>query len=379
MSSSPRPRATLLAAPLVALGLLLTAVWTPAAGAQTADDLRSRASTIAERLSALEAEQMDLAAEFERANYELSQAEAKVAEMQRYADEAGAELEQRRAEVRAYAVEAYQSSGGGEMDALLKGEPDEAPQARAYIEVTSGSRKDLVDQLNAAEKRAEGEIEQLDAARTEAAAHAEDIEAARNAAAEAVDEQRSVQAEVQGELASLVAAEQARQAEAAAAAAAAAAPAVSTAPSSNATARATAPAAPKPVAPAPLPPTTPAPPGNGNAAAAIPYATSKVGSSYVWGAAGPNVFDCSGLMVWAFAQVGISLPHYSGAIYNMTARISAGQLQPGDFVFWGGGGSEHVALYMGGNQLIHAFGSGGTRITALQGWWKAPSGYGRLG
>jgi peptidoglycan DL-endopeptidase CwlO len=105
---------------------------------------------------------------------------------------------------------------------------------------------------------------------------------------------------------------------------------------------------------------------------------SKQGASYVWGAAGPNVFDCSGLLVWAFAQVGISLPHYSGAIYNMTTRISAGQLEPGDFVFWGGGGSEHVALYMGGNQLIHAFRSGGTKVTPLQGWWKAPSGYGRL-
>ena len=106
---------------------------------------------------------------------------------------------------------------------------------------------------------------------------------------------------------------------------------------------------------------------------------SKVGSGYVWGAAGPNVFDCSGLILWAYAQVGVSLPHYSGAQYSMTTRISAAQLQPGDLVFWGPGGSEHVALYMGGNQLVHAFSSAArTQVTALAGWWKPPSGYGRL-
>jgi cell wall-associated NlpC family hydrolase len=99
----------------------------------------------------------------------------------------------------------------------------------------------------------------------------------------------------------------------------------------------------------------------------------------VWGAAGPNTFDCSGLVAWAYAQVGVSLPHYSGAQYSMTTRISASQLQPGDLVFWGPGGSEHVALYMGGNQIVHAFSSAArTQVTALAGWWKSPSGYGRL-
>src|SRR5690606_11657880 len=109
-------------------------------------------------------------------------------------------------------------------------------------------------------------------------------------------------------------------------------------------------------APAPPPPPAPAPPGGGSkAAGAISAALSRVGSGYVWGAAGPNVFDCSGLVMWAYAQVGVRLPHYSGAQYAATTRISASQLQPGDLVFWGPGGSEHVAIYMGGNQIVHAF------------------------
>ena len=73
------------------------------------------------------------------------------------------------------------------------------------------------------------------------------------------------------------------------------------------------------------------------------------------------------------------LPHYSGAQYAATTRISASQLQPGDLVFWGPGGSEHVAIYMGGNSLVHAYSSGrGVDVTPLQGWWKPPTGYGRI-
>jgi cell wall-associated NlpC family hydrolase len=121
------------------------------------------------------------------------------------------------------------------------------------------------------------------------------------------------------------------------------------------------------------------PPANGSVAnAAIRAGLTKVGSPYVWAAGGPNAFDCSGFTQWAFGQAGISLPHYSGAQYAMTTRISASQLQPGDLVFWGGSGSEHVAIYMGNDQLVHAFGSGGVDVTALDGWWKRPSGYGRL-
>ena len=121
------------------------------------------------------------------------------------------------------------------------------------------------------------------------------------------------------------------------------------------------------------------PPANGSVAnAAIRAGLTKVGSPYVWAAAGPNAFDCSGFTQWAFGQAGVSLPHFSGAVYAMTTRISASQLQPGDFVFWGSSGSAHLAIYMGNDQLVHAFGSGGVAVTALEGWWMPPSGYGRL-
>ena len=75
-------------------------------------------------------------------------------------------------------------------------------------------------------------------------------------------------------------------------------------------------------------------------------AESRVGDSYVWGAAGPSTFDCSGLVMWAYAQVGISLPHFSGAQYADTTHIPMSDLEPGDLVFPADPG-QHVAMYVG--------------------------------
>jgi len=84
----------------------------------------------------------------------------------------------------------------------------------------------------------------------------------------------------------------------------------------------------------------------------VSAAMSKLGANYVWGAAGPSEFDCSGLVVWAFAQVGISLPHYSYDQMSGGVGVSFSDLQPGDLVFFYGGG--HVGIYIGGGQFIHA-------------------------
>ena len=78
------------------------------------------------------------------------------------------------------------------------------------------------------------------------------------------------------------------------------------------------------------------------------------GVPYVWGGESPAGFDCSGLVAWAYAQVGISLPHYSGAQYDDTTHIPLADIEPGDLLFYGPGGSEHVAMYVGGGSMIEA-------------------------
>ncbi|MFG3011728.1 NlpC/P60 family protein [Streptomyces cinerochromogenes] len=89
------------------------------------------------------------------------------------------------------------------------------------------------------------------------------------------------------------------------------------------------------------------------AAAAVAYAYAKLGSPYVWGATGPNAFDCSGLVQAAYRSAGISLPRTSYAQINAGRRVSRTELQPGDLVFFYSGIS-HVGIYVGNGQMIHA-------------------------
>ena len=99
----------------------------------------------------------------------------------------------------------------------------------------------------------------------------------------------------------------------------------------------------------------------------IKRAQSQLGVPYSWGggtAAGPSYgidegsgtmgFDCSGLILYAFAGAGIKLPHYSGSQYQMGRQIPSSQMRRGDVIFYGPGGSQHVTLYLGNNQMIEA-------------------------
>lgn len=88
-------------------------------------------------------------------------------------------------------------------------------------------------------------------------------------------------------------------------------------------------------------------------AIALRYAMTRRGDAYVWGAAGPDEFDCSGLVVWAFAQEGISLPHYTGSLWNSGVHISQNDLEPGDLVFFFADIS-HVGIYVGNGLFLDA-------------------------
>ncbi|MFF9024126.1 C40 family peptidase [Streptomyces eurythermus] len=92
---------------------------------------------------------------------------------------------------------------------------------------------------------------------------------------------------------------------------------------------------------------------SGRAAVAVAYAYGKLGSPYVWGATGPNAFDCSGLVQAAYRAAGLSLPRTSYAQIDAGRRISRSELRPGDLVFFYPGIS-HVGIYVGGGRMIHA-------------------------
>ena len=104
---------------------------------------------------------------------------------------------------------------------------------------------------------------------------------------------------------------------------------------------------------------------SGRAAIAIRYAMAQVGKAYVYGAAGPNAFDCSGLMMMAWAQAGIGLPHSSSAQYGMGRHVASSDLQPGDLVFYYSPIS-HVAMYIGNGLIVEAANPGaGVRVSGV--------------
>lgn len=98
---------------------------------------------------------------------------------------------------------------------------------------------------------------------------------------------------------------------------------------------------------------------------------TRLGAPYVYSAAGPDAFDCSGFTRWAWLQMGVELPHYTGAQWAMVEHIGLDELQPGDLVFdwYGGGDPQHVSIYVGDGMMIHAPNSGGVVRYDPIGWW----------
>lgn len=86
----------------------------------------------------------------------------------------------------------------------------------------------------------------------------------------------------------------------------------------------------------------------------IRYALAQQGDRYVFATAGPNTFDCSGLVLASFKQVGLKLPHFTGALVKLGTRVSRDSMKRGDIVFPQSG---HVGIYLGGGQMVHASGS----------------------
>ncbi len=124
---------------------------------------------------------------------------------------------------------------------------------------------------------------------------------------------------------------------------------------------------PAPVAPAAAP-TSSAPPSTHGGVVGV--AMQYLGTPYVWGGASPGGFDCSGLVMYAYQQVGISLPHSSYAQYGAGVSVSRDELQPGDLVFFDGLG--HVGIYVGGGSFIHAPHTGDVvKISSMSGWYAS--------
>jgi peptidoglycan DL-endopeptidase CwlO len=115
-------------------------------------------------------------------------------------------------------------------------------------------------------------------------------------------------------------------------------------------------------------PGVPAPPAHYGGVVGI--AMQYLGTPYVWGGASPSGFDCSGFVMYVYAQVGVSLPHSSYAQYGYGSPVSRSDLQPGDLVFFDGLG--HEGIYVGGGSFIHSPHTGDVvKISSMTGWYAS--------
>lgn len=213
----------------------------------------------------------------------------------------------------------------------------------------------------AAEQRAREAREAADrAAAEQAAREAAEREAAAKAAAERETREAAArEAKLRAEAAAKAKQEAAEKAKAAKKTATAAPRAPEQASRSDTRAPAT--------TPAPAPAAT-VPAGSGGMDEVIAYARAQIGKQYVWGGEGPNGFDCSGLVMMAYRQIGINLPHSSSMQYVGGTKVPLSQLRPGDLVFYGASGetNHHVGIFIGNGQMINALNSrAGIRIDSI--------------
>lgn len=357
------------------------------AGAQTVESLRARAQQLADELDELERQSSELNEQYLALSDQLEELQAEQETNRAAVEEAQARVDASRGQAADYLVQAYIGAGAHDGMALGSSDPNEAVNSQVMLEFLRSDREVAADEYAASKSDLEARSAALEAtskdlqgAKDRQAKVVADLQASvdrhdellnstnsqLNAAIAAERERREAEAEARQQ-------EAARQQAAAAAASRTSTTAAPAAPRRAATSGGSSSAAPAAPAPAPAPAPIPVSAPNGRASAAISAAMSRLGTPYRWGGTTPAGFDCSGLMLWAWAQAGVSLPRTSGAQQAYTQRISASQLQPGDLVF-SGSPVYHVGMYIGGGQMIHSPHTGDVvKISAVRG-----TSYGRI-
>ncbi len=352
---------------IAGLAITLSAVLPGSAGADALSDAKARAAQISGQLNQINNQLGQLDEQYNQAKINLAQANANIAAGQRQLAETNQKLAADTAQLRSYAVQAYvDGDDAPSLEAVLTSEGNSATERKGYLEAAAGNRQDIIDQLNATRQQANAQLAQLNAARDRAAKIADQLSSSTQQERNLLNQENALNAQVTGQIKTLMAQQAAAQAAAQAKAAAAA----------KAAARGCGPQAahrhPRPRPPAhtgggtvgaPPGSTTFVPPPGGGAAAAVAAAESQIGVPYVWAGATPgHAFDCSGLTMWAWSMGGVGLPHSAQGQYNMSTHISESQLQPGDLVFFGTstGSIEHVGIYVGGGTMVHAPHTGAT-------------------
>jgi cell wall-associated NlpC family hydrolase len=351
----PRPR---LLAAVAAIALVTTAAVIPAS-ADSISDKQRQAQQIADNIEQLGDTAAALGEQYDGAIEKLQKADADVAAAQAKLDDLQSKLGSIRSAAGAFAVKAYiyadQTTG---IAAMLSGSSvaDGSAQREGYDIVALGNTSNVTDDMKALIEDTNRQKADLDTKRATQAQLADYTQQRQKAALAAQAKQQQVLVKVKGELATLVKQEQQRRAAEAArqdAIAKQQAQATLAAAQSRSAASATVQAGSAASAAAGSAESA-APALSAGAGAAVRAALSQLGVPYRFAAASPGqAFDCSGLTMWAWAQAGVSLPHFAASQYAMLPHVPLSDLQPGDLVFFYRD-LHHVGIYIGNGNFVQA-------------------------
>ncbi len=348
---------------------------TPASADQISD-AQAQAAAITARLNATQAQIAALTGQVNSADYKLAQLQSQIAASQAQMAKDQHTVAVDESQLRAQALADYTSEGTSNTTTQLFTSNVNTSGIRSeYSSIATGNVTSTIDHLHTAQAQLAATQTSLEQQKSQAQAARDSLTASQHQATELAAQDQSTLDSVDANIQALVAQKQAAEAAAAKAAAQAAfnqkvAAAQAAQAQAAAAARHTTSAGSGSSGgtssggnssggssgggSATVTPTAPAPPLSPGAAGAVQAAEREIGVPYVWGGTTPAGFDCSGLVMWAYAQVGISLPHYSGAQFADTTHISMADIEPGDLLFYGPGGDEHVAMYVGGGSMIEA-------------------------
>jgi cell wall-associated NlpC family hydrolase len=374
VSRRTRVRTATAAAVIIALGLTA-----PQVSASGVSDQRREVERIADQLDAIADRIGQLDEDYGAAQDRKDALDIEIADLSAKVAAQQGELAELQAKLTDIALDRFTSSGSGQLSPLLSTAEayTDSQQKAAIAEVALDTGTVDADGIAAQVTELEKQQQQLADKQAEAAQLIVYLDAKKAEADQLETQYQQQYADAQARLGSLIQQEQERRAAQAAAAQAAAWQAANGGGNNggggngggnepirgggNGPAAAPAPTPSEPVS---------APPVSGRAGTAVSAAYGQLGVPYRFAASSPGVaFDCSGLTKYAWAQAGVSLPHQSRAQFAATPRVPTDQAQPGDLIFYYSP-IGHVAIYIGGGQLIHAPRTGDVVKIAAVNWGK---------